>query len=158
AAAHDLACRGHNLLWYWRTPKWFGELDDRSAARTALLQRIAELAGRYRGRIDSWDVVNEPGEPAHGRAHKPPPEVFLRQIGPEYLRLAHLAAREADPAAKLILNECGIEYDTQEMDRKRAAVLDVLADLREQGIPLDGLGVQAHLSAGRHPFSENKLR
>ena len=158
ATAHGMRVRGHNLLWYWRTPTWFTELADRNAARAAMLQRIENVAGRYRGRIDSWDVVNEPVNPADGRADNLRTAVFLRLVGPEYLGLAYAAAREADPRAHLVLNEYDVEYDTPGMDRKRGAVLDVLDMMRKRSIPLDALGVQAHLAVNRYPFSERKLR
>lgn len=158
AAAHGLLLRGHNLLWFWRTPKWFTELPDRAAARAAMVQRVADMVGRYRGKIDSWDVVNEPVNPADNRPDHLRAAVFLQQIGPEYLELAHGAARDADPAARLVLNEYGVEYDTADADRKRAAVLEVLGNMRKRNIPIDALGVEAHLSVGRHPFSERKLR
>ena len=158
AAAHGLLLRGHNLLWFWRTPQWFTELRGRAAARAAMVQRVADMVGRYRGRIDSWDVVNEPVNPADNRPDHLRIAVFLQQIGPEYLELAHVTARDADPAARLVLNEYGVEYDTPDADRKRAAVLDVLATMRKRGIPVDALGVQAHLSVGRYPFAAKKLR
>jgi endo-1,4-beta-xylanase len=158
AAAHGLLCRGHNLLWYWSTPKWFKELSDRKTARTAMLRRVTDMVARYRGRIDSWDVVNGPVDAASERADHLRGDVFFKQIGPEYLALAHAAARAADPEARLVLNECGVEYDTPDMDRKRAAVLDVIETMRKRQIPVDALGIQAHLSVGRYPFSEPKLR
>src|SRR5882757_8926371 len=52
AAAHGLLLRGHNLLWYWSTPKWFRELADRKTARTAMLRRVTDMVTRYHGRID----------------------------------------------------------------------------------------------------------
>jgi len=158
AAAHGLSCRGHNLLWYWSTPKWFKELSDRATARTAMLRRVTEMVSRYRGRIDSWDVVNEPVDPGDDRADHLRADVFLKQVGPEYLSLAYTAARAADPEARLVLNECGVEYDTPDMDRKRGAVLDLLEDMRKRHVPIDALGIQAHLSVRRYPFSEQKLR
>lgn len=158
AAAHGLLCRGHNLLWYWTVPQWFTELPDRRTARGAMLRRVTEMAARYRGRIDSWDVVNEPVDLASDRPDHLRSDMFLRQVGPEYLRLAHAAARAADPDARIVLNECGVEYDTPDMDRKRAGVLDLLHGLRKQQVPVDALGIQAHLSVGRYPFSEAKLR
>jgi endo-1,4-beta-xylanase len=158
AVAHGLLCRGHNLLWYWSIPKWFKELSDRSMARTAMLRRVTGMVSRYRGRIDSWDVVNEPVGPDDDRADHLRADVFLKQVGPEYLSLAYTAARAADPEARLVLNECGVEYDTPDMDRKRGAVLDLLEDMRKRHVPIDALGIQAHLSVGRYPFSEQKLR
>jgi endo-1,4-beta-xylanase len=158
AAAHRLLCRGHNLLWYWTTPKWFRELSDRKTARAALLRRVTDMVTRYRGRIDSWDVVNEPVDAAGDRTDHLRADVFLKQVGPEYFALAHMAARAADPEARLVLNECGVEYDTPDMDRKRAAVLDVVETMRKRQVPIDALGIQAHLAVGRYPFSEQKLR
>ena len=158
AAAHGLLCRGHNLLWYWATPKWFKELPDRETARSAVLRRVTNMVSRYRGRIDSWDVVNEPVDLASERSDHLRADVLLRQIGPEYLSLAHSTARAADPQARLVLNECGVEYDTPEMDRKRAAVLDLIENMRKHRIPIDALGIQAHLSVRRYAFSEQKLR
>ena len=158
AMAHGLLCRGHNLLWYWSTPKWFKELSDRATARTAMLRRVTDMVSRYRGRIDSWDVVNEPVDPGDDRADHLRADVFLKQVGPEYLSLAHTAARAADPEARLVLNECGVEYDTRGMDRKRAAILDLLENIRKRHIPIDAVGIQAHLSVRRYPFSEQKLR
>jgi endo-1,4-beta-xylanase len=158
ARANHMVIRGHNLLWFWRTPKFFLKIADRKAARAAMLLRIADLAGRYRGRIDSWDVVNEPVNPSAGRPDDLRPDVFLDEVGPDYLDLAYHAAREADPAARLVLNDYDVEYDTPEMDQKRAAVLRVLERMRKAGTPIDALGVEAHLSVNRHPFSAPKLR
>jgi endo-1,4-beta-xylanase len=158
AATHGLLCRGHNLLWYWTTPKWFRELSDPATARTAMLRRVTDMVSRYRGRIDSWDVVNEPVDPGDDRTDHLRADVFLKQVGPEYLSLAHSAARAADPEARLVLNECGVEYDTPDMDRKRAAVLALIETMRKRHIPIDALGIQAHLSVRRYPFSEQKLR
>jgi endo-1,4-beta-xylanase len=158
AHANRMLVRGHNLLWYWRAPKSFLQLADRAAARHAMMLRIADIAGRYRGRIDSWDVVNEPVNPDDGRGDDLRVAVFLEEVGPDYLDLAYRAAREADPAARLVLNDFGVEYDTPDMDRKRAAVLRVCERMKKAGTPLDALGVEAHLAVGRHPFSEKKLR
>jgi endo-1,4-beta-xylanase len=158
AREHGLAFRAHALLWYWRTPGWFQRLPDRASAEAAMFRRINDMAGRYRGRVYSWDVVNEPLNPADGRPDDLREAVFLRQIGPEYLDLAHHAAREADPRARLVVNEYDIEYDTPEHDAKRAAVLRLLERMRAAGTPVDALGIQGHLSVGRYPFSEKKLR
>src|SRR5262252_1009838 len=62
AAANNMVLRGHNLLWYHRTPTWFFDLTDRRQQEHAVVDHIQQLAGRYRGRIHSWDVVNEPIE------------------------------------------------------------------------------------------------
>jgi endo-1,4-beta-xylanase len=158
AARHRLAVRGHNLIWYWRTPDWYKALPDRAKAESALLRRVTALCRRYRGRIFCWDVVNEPIYVEHGRADNLRRTVFLDQIGPDYLDLAYRAARAADPGACLVVNEYGLIYDTPAQDAKRAAVLRLLERMRRAGTPVDALGVQGHLDIGVDPFSPGKLR
>jgi endo-1,4-beta-xylanase len=156
--SHGLAFRGHNLLWYWRTPGWWMAIPDRDLAERKMLARVTEMATRYRGRIYSWDVVNEPLKPDDGRPDGLRQSVFLEKVGPHYLDLAHRAAREADPAAKLVVNEYDVEYDTPEQDQRRLAVLKLVERMKTAGTPLDAVGVQGHLSIDRLPFSAKKLR
>ena len=158
ATRRDLRCRGHNLLWFASTPRWFLELADRRRARLAMIQRVTDLVGRYRGKIDSWDVVNEAVEPADNRSDRLRAAVFIEKVGPEYLEEAYFAARAADPGARLVLNEYDVEYDTPYHEHRRTALLDVLENMRNRGVPIDALGIEAHLSAGLYAFSGNKLR
>ena len=158
ATANDIAMRAHTLLWYYKTPRWFRELPDGATAEREMLGHIAMVAGRYRGRIRIWDVVNEPIEPAHGRADGLRGAIFVEKVGAHYLELAFHAAREADPTARLLLNEYGIEYDSPEDDAKRRVVLRHLERLKRAGVPVEMLGVQGHLEIGAKPFSARKLR
>jgi endo-1,4-beta-xylanase len=158
ATANDIAMRAHTLLWYYRTPRWFRELPDAATAEREMLRHIAMVAGRYRGRIRIWDVVNEPIEPAHGRADGLRGAIFVEKVGAHYLELAFHAAREADPTARLLLNEYGIEYDSRADDTKRRVVLRHLERLKRAGVPVEMLGVQGHLEIGAKPFSARKLR
>jgi endo-1,4-beta-xylanase len=159
AVKNRLVLRGHNLLWYWRTPAWFGRLPDRAAKEAAVITRIRTMAGRYRGKIDCWDVVNEPIEPKDGRPDGLRRAVFLDALGPQYLDLAYRTAREADPKARLVVNEYDIELDAPEHDARRAALLALLRRMRESGTPVDTVGVQSHLRAvGGPKLSVPKLR
>ena len=159
ALENDLALRGHNLLWYHRTPNWFFDLDNRQDIEAAIVERIRGLAGRYRGMVHSWDVVNEPIEPKDGRPDGLRTGVFLKMFGPDYLDLAYRTAREADPAARLVVNEYDVELDTPEQEVRRTTLLNVLERMRRSGTPVDAVGVQAHLScAGGPPFSAARLR
>ncbi len=158
ASANGLAMRGHTLLWYYRTPRWFRELPNAAAAERAMLDHIAAVAGRYRGRMRIWDVVNEPIEPAHGRADGLRGAIFADKIGPHYLDLAFHAARDADPTARLLLNEYGVEYDSVADDAKRRVILRHLERLKREGVPVEILGIQGHLEIGAKPFSARKLR
>jgi endo-1,4-beta-xylanase len=159
AAANKLVLRGHNLLWYHRTPEWFFDLPDRSAQNRAVVDHIRQMAGRYRGRIHSWDVVNEPIEPKDGRPDGLRAAVFLETLGPEYLDLAYHTARDADPNARLVVNEYDVELDAPEQEARRIALLHLLEEMRRSGTPVDAVGIQAHLTAaGGPPFSAPLLR
>ena len=159
ALENDRALRGHNLLWYHRTPNWFFDLDNRQDIEAAIVERIRGLAGRYRGMVHSWDVVNEPIEPKDGGPDGLRTGVFLEMFGPDYLDLAYRTAREADPAARLVVNEYDVELDTPEQEVRRTTLLNVLERMRRSGTPVDAVGVQAHLScAGGPPFSAARLR
>ncbi len=159
AVAGGLALRGHNLLWYYRTPHWFFALPGKDAQRRAVVDHIGTLAGRYRGIVHSWDVVNEPIEPKDGRSDGLRKAVFLEALGPEYLDLAYRTAHEADPTARLVVNEYDVELDTPDHEARRTALLDLLQRMRRAGTPVDAVGIQAHLSAvGGPPFSPARLR
>ena len=159
AAANQLVLRGHNLLWYHRTPNWYFDLTDRREQERAVIDHIRQLAGRYRGRVHSWDVVNEPVEPKDGRPDGLRTAVFLETLGPEYLDLAHHTARDADPKARLVVNEYDVELDSPEQEARRVALLHLLEAMRRSETPVDAVGIQAHLSAaGGPPFSAPLLR
>ena len=159
ASGNKLVLRGHNLLWYHRTPGWYFDLPDRTAQERAVVQHIQQLAGRYRGRIHSWDVVNEPIEPKDGRPDGLRTAVFLETLGPEYLDLAYHTARDADPNARLVVNEYDVELDAPEQEARRVALLHLLEGMRRSGTPVDAVGIQAHLAAADGPpFSAPLLR
>ncbi len=159
AADHGLVLRGHNLLWYFRTPGWFFHLPSRAAQERAVVDHIRQLAGRYRGKVHSWDVVNEPLEPKDGRPDCLRKAVFLEALGPGYLDLAYRTARETDPHARLVVNEYNVELDAPEHDVRRAAVLALARRMQAAKTPLDAVGIQAHLTAvGGPPLSVPKLR
>jgi endo-1,4-beta-xylanase len=159
AVEGGLALRGHNLLWYYRTPHWFFTLPGRDAQRRAVVDRIKAIAGRYRGIIHSWDVVNEPIEPKDGRTDGLRKAVFLDALGPEYLDLAYRTTRETDPKARLVVNEYDVELDTPEHEARRTVLLNLLQRMQRSGTPVDAVGIQAHLTAvGGPPFSPARLR
>src|SRR6516164_7805519 len=159
ALENDLTLRGHNLLWYYRTPSWFFDLTNRPEIEGAIVERVRGLAGRYRGMVHSWDVVNEPIEPRDGRPDGLRTGVFLEMFGPDYLDLAYRTAREADPAARLVINEYDVELDAPEQEARRTALLNLLERMQRSGTPVDAVGIQAHLScAGGPSFSAPVLR
>ncbi|GAA3766298.1 endo-1,4-beta-xylanase [Terriglobus aquaticus] len=140
--------RGHNLCWHEQLPKWFDATANGANARTLLTEHIRTVAGRYAGRIHSWDVVNEAVEPRDGRPDGLRNSPWLRLIGETYLELAFRTARQADPTALLTYNDYDIEDESPYQAEKRAAVLRMLRRLKQRNVPIDAVGIQSHISAG----------
>ncbi|WP_419806647.1 endo-1,4-beta-xylanase [Terriglobus sp.] len=140
--------RGHNLCWHEQLPKWFGPTATAANARSLLTEHIRTVAGRYAGRIHSWDVVNEAVEPKDGRPDGLRDSPWLKLIGESYLEVAFRTARQADPTALLTYNDYDIEGETEYDAAKRSAVLLLLRRLKQRNVPIDAVGIQSHISAG----------
>lgn len=135
--------RGHPLVWHEQLPGWVTAAAADTRAQL-LRNHIVWLVGTYRGRIHSWDVVNEPLA-ADGQGLRP--TLWLQALGPNYIADALRWARAADPYVQLVINEYGLEGDDPVSVLKRQSLLQLVGDLRRQGVPLDAIGLQAHLRA-----------
>jgi endo-1,4-beta-xylanase len=148
AGQHALKVRGHCFCWHRALPLWLTQQLTRQNAEAVLRAHIAMVAGRYKGKLHSWDVVNEaihlPDNQPNGWRNS----FWYRLLGPAYVDIAYQAARHADPAAILTYNEWGLEYENRSDSFKRKAVLAMLRDLKKRGIPVGALGLQSHLRAG----------
>lgn len=159
AAAHAMAFRGHALVWHLSNPAWLEEVLAAPAPDRALLtDYVTAAVGHFRGRVSSWDVVNEAVEPKDGRPDGLRDSPWLRAFGPGYLDAAFHAARAADPAAELVYNDYGLDTpDAWQQDRQRV-VLRLLAGFRARGVPCDALGIQGHLKAFSGTFDAGHFR
>lgn len=137
---NDMFIVGHALVWHQQTPDWvFEDENGNAASREQLLRRmedhISTVAGRYKGRIDGWDVVNEAlEEDGSLRQSK-----WLEIAGEDFLAKAFEFAREADPAAELYYNDYNLWKES-----KRNGAVRLVSKLQEQGIQVDGIGMQGH--------------
>jgi endo-1,4-beta-xylanase len=147
AETHKMAIRGHNLCWHEALPKWFDATVTGANAQQYLTSHIATVAGRYKGKIRAWDVVNEAIAPRDGQPDGLRNGPWYKLLGPGFLDIAFHAARAADPHALLTYNDYGIETDSPEDTAKRDAVLALLKRMKKDGVPLDAVGIQSHLSA-----------
>ncbi len=145
--SHHIKMRGHNLCWHESLPAWLMRIATAENARGLLVHHIRTVAGRYKGRMHSWDVVNEAVHIEDGRPDGLRTSFWLKLIGEDYLETAFRAAREADPTALLTYNEYGIEGETSADQQKRAAVLLLLRRLRQRNVPIDAIGIQSHIKA-----------
>jgi endo-1,4-beta-xylanase len=145
--AHHIKMRGHNLCWHESLPRWFLDTATADNARDLLVEHIRVVAGRYRGRMHSWDVVNEAIWIPDGRPDGLRTSPWLKLIGDDYIEVAFRAARQADPAALLTYDEYGIEGETEADQQKRVATLLLLRRLRQRNVPVDAVGIQSHIEA-----------
>jgi len=144
---NSMVMRGHTLVWHSQPWPWLSTTVNQQNARKYLVDHIRTVAGHFKGRMHSWDVVNEAVLPEDGREDGLRKTSWLEMVGPDYLDIAFRTAREADPTALLCYNEFGLDYDTPEQERKRGAVLRLLRQLKDRKASVEAFGMQAHLSA-----------
>ncbi len=141
AEEHGMKVRGHTLVWHNQNPSWLPRaLKSREEAIAILKDHIQTVVGRYKGRIAVWDVVNEAVDDSTGELRESP---WLTAIGPDYIALAFQFAHEADPDARLYYNDYGAEG----VGGKGDAVYELVKGLKEQGVPIHGVGWQGHFQS-----------
>ncbi len=147
AADHGMTLRGHTLVWYGAMPDWTKSIASSGEAEREMVGHIEQVMGRYRGRIRSWDVVNEaiPDEPQSRSDIRP--SIWQQRLGESHIALALRTAARVDPAAQLVINEYDIEFVGPRFRRKREAFLRLLRDLKMRNVPLHAVGLQGHLRA-----------
>ncbi len=132
---------GHNLCWHSQTPGWvFKDEKGNPLTRDALLQRLHDhiqtVVGRYKGKIDSWDVVNE----ALNEDGTLRQSLWMKIIGEDYIVKAFQYAHEADPKVQLNYNDYNLETPA-----KRKGAIALVKRLQAAGVPIAVVGNQAHL-------------
>ena len=145
AARSGKKVRGHVLVWHQQVPSWLfqGSGPNALASKAELYARmenhIKTVAGRYKGKVDSWDVVNEVvADDGSLRDSK----YFQIAGSHEYIANAFRWAHEADPDAKLFINDFGVEAAGDKQDGYYKLIQDLLAE----GVPIHGVGLQCHIN------------
>lgn len=139
AADRGIRVKGHPLVFY-REPPWLAALSSERQEQ-AYADRIRREVAGFAGLIDSWEVVNEPTSwhITCGPAGAGALDAWHRRSGAvEIIRRAHEIARSANPRAELILNEC----------KEDDAFRDIVRRCLDQGVPMDGIGIQHHAIEG----------
>lgn len=153
AKKHGMTIHGHTLVWHAQTPAWFFEGGDSETIKARMKDHIAALVGRYKGQLQSWDVVNEAindnGDDETAKTENLRGSKWLQALGPEFVTLAFKYAREADPNAVLYYNDYNIESGP-----KHASSMVLLKRLLADGAPIDAVGIQGHWRSGRVPFED----
>jgi endo-1,4-beta-xylanase len=161
AQKNKLAVHGHALVFGEANSAWVTQLPisstaDKTHIEQIMIDHINQTMRHFKGKILSWDVVNEPladyDTPAGVdglRQH-----IWYKALGEQYIATAFTAARQADPQAKLFINEFGIEAD----DARWQTFLQLVTKLKMQGVPIDGVGFQAHVYGAGDEISPSVLR
>jgi endo-1,4-beta-xylanase len=141
---NKIAMRGHCLIWNEWVPDWIkrSSVDER---RWFFDSYIDEVVARYSGKLQSWDVVNEPFWPGHRAPGGFRLGPWYDAFGTDYVRRAFERAAKVDPKTKLVLNEAQTERDDEVGLAVRRGLLKLVADLKHAGVKLDVVGLQGHL-------------
>lgn len=154
AEGHHMAVQAHHLLWgeeKW-LPDWLKKGKYSSSDLMNIIHdHISTVAGKYKGRIQEWTVVNEAftrGQHIYG-LH----DWWADHTGGDnYIDQAFIWARQADPGAKLILNDFGNEHFNQVSN----AMYEYIKGAKARGVPIDGIGMQMHID-GTHPPDQQEV-
>jgi len=147
ARGHGMDVKGHALLWHQSLPGWVSGLSQ-SDLRAEVAAHIGAVAGHFRGRVHAWDVVNEAvSDDGIGLRDT----VFRQKLGDGYIGEAFRLARAADPGALLFYND----YGGEGLGAKSNRIYDLMRSLLADGVPIDGIGLQMHVSANNRPNDGN---
>ena len=132
---------GHTLIWHSATPKW---VEKKAMSNPQWLEKfmkeyITKYVGRYKGKVDGWDVVNE-GLNTKGSGFREE-SIWYKTMGKKYIEKAFKYAHKADPKAILFYNDFNIERDTLKFN----SMMKMIEDFLERDVPISGIGFQMHI-------------
>ncbi|MDP4181089.1 MAG: endo-1,4-beta-xylanase [Bacillota bacterium] len=143
AMKNNMQVRGHNLVWHIENPSWLTSGNFTKEELLKILENhIKTVVGHYKGKVLAWDVLNEVIDVYSLRDN-----LWLKKIGPEYIEKAFQWAHEADPAAKLYMNDFFIEEKGVKSDYYYKFVKELLA----KKVPITGIGFQCHFDMQSMP-------
>lgn len=157
ARRRGLQVRGHTLLWHEHNPDWLQDELDAGHGEAVLSAHIRAAAAHCRGKVVHWDVANEVLEPKDQKPFGMRDTLWQRALGPAMLPIAFHACAEADPLPLRCLNDFGLDYTWPEHEQKRRDMLALLYRLKMQNVPVQALGIQAHLEAGVDTFDQGVI-
>lgn len=152
ARKNGMGVRGHTLVWHNQTPEWVfedqsGGVIDRETVLLRMKSHIETVVARYKGAVYAWDVVNEAVSDSGDELLRK--SKWLEIIGEDFIAKAFEYAHTADPGALLFYND----YN-ESVPHKREKIYALVKSLKEKGVPIHGIGLQAHWNL-EHPSLED---
>ncbi|KAJ1311371.1 hypothetical protein OPQ81_009864 [Rhizoctonia solani] len=136
--------RGHTLVWHSQLAPWVSANNYTASELKKIMKRhVQTVASHYRGQIYAWDVVNE----AFNEDGTYRESIWYNTFGEDYIEWAFRWAHEADPYSLKYINDYNFESITPKTD----AAVKLVKNLKTKGVPIHGIGVQAHLIVGKVP-------
>jgi endo-1,4-beta-xylanase len=142
---YNMELNGHTLIWHSQLPAYMRGMKDADSVKQFFTDHINTVAGRYDGKIFSWDVVNEALE-EDGSMRK---SIFLEKLGSDFVTEAFKLAQKASPNSELYYNDYNIE-----LPKKRAGAIALIKKIQAAGVRIDGVGIQGHWRATNIPLKE----
>jgi len=147
AREHHMRLKGHALVWHGATPDWVLGVSSPSALRTVVRDYVTAVVKHFKGDVEAWDVVNEAVSDSGGTFRA---THFYKVLGDDLFKVAFDAAHAADPDVKLLYND----YGGEGLGVKSDAIYALVKNLKESGVPIDGIGLQSHLTHTGVPADE----
>lgn len=132
---YDMFIHGHTLIWHSQLSSWFYQIEDSLEFASVTEKHVKDITKHFKGKIDSWDVVNE----ALNEDGTLRNSIFLKKMGEGYLASAFKWAAETDPDADLYYND----YNMTNTEKRKGAI-KMVKNILDQGIKVDGIGMQGH--------------
>ena len=157
ALKNNITIHGHALIYDKSSPEWMTK-SIKSERQKIMISHIESVVSHFKGKVAEWDVVNEPFSKKNALYKNGgsglEPNIWFEAMGEEYIDIAFKTAHQADPSAKLYLNEYGVENNGQRWD----ALLDLVKRLKKRGVPIDGVGFEAHVYSDGDYINKDDLR
>ena len=135
-------------VWHSQLPSWVSAISDKTTLTSVIQNHISNLAGRYKGKVRSWDVVNEMfNEDGTVRS-----SVFSNVLGTSFVNIAFAAARSADPNAILYIND----YNLDSVNSKAQGLVNLVNQMNAGGQVIDAIGTQMHLNVSPLRFRSSR--
>ncbi|KAF8708429.1 putative xylanase, Glycoside hydrolase family 10, partial [Rhizoctonia solani] len=136
--------RGHTLVWHSQLAPWVATNNYTASELKKVMKRhVQTVASHYREQIYAWDVVNE----AFNEDGTFRESIWYNTFGEDYIEWAFRWAHEADPYSLKYIND----YNFESITPKTNAAVKLVKKLKAKGVPIHGVGVQAHLIVGQVP-------